>query len=185
MAGDFRLTEDGRAQRIRICEFQRLGSPTSDQPAPASSTAKVGSIPSTSFQTTLASDRYRDHRLLILYFDMTSMPVSDQLRALTSAQSFVERQMTSDDSISVLTFGGGGVRVESDFTSDRALLLKTLHSLTIGESQGLTGGTNDVSASDTMRRKNSRTSPQTIKKGSSKKRLCLEIPRRIYRLQWS
>jgi VWFA-related protein len=148
-ANDFRLTEDGKAQRVRICELQKLGGAPSDsqaQVAPGSNTASpsVHSLP-----TKQTGDQYYNHRLLVLYFDMTSMPVSDQLRTLSSARSFVERDMTSDDLVSILTYSGSGIRLEHAFSDDRAALLATIHSLAVGEGQGLTGGTNDASTADT------------------------------------
>ena len=45
--------------------------------------------------------KYKDHRLLALYFDMTTMPPVDQMRALEAAQKFIRTQMTD---------GGPGVR---------------------------------------------------------------------------
>ena len=39
--------------------------------------------------------RYKDRRLLALYFDMTAMPPADQLRALAAAEKFIRTQMTA------------------------------------------------------------------------------------------
>ncbi len=40
---------------------------------------------------------HRDRRLLVLYFDMTSMPQADQLRALSAAEKFIRSQMSPAD----------------------------------------------------------------------------------------
>jgi len=37
--------------------------------------------------------RYRDRRLLVLYFDLTAMPPADQMRAYAAAQAFIDSQM--------------------------------------------------------------------------------------------
>ncbi|MCP6756892.1 hypothetical protein NL533_35220, partial [Klebsiella pneumoniae] len=48
---------------------------------------------------TVDSQRYRNRRLLALYFDMVGMYPADQMRALTAAEQFVRTQMTTVDSI--------------------------------------------------------------------------------------
>jgi VWFA-related protein len=149
-AGDFIVTEDGKVQKVSVCEFQDLDSDTARSAAVTAGLQPnpVGGNPS-SAMTTATELQYRDHRLIAMYFDMASMPVSDQLRALNSAQTFVDTQMRSPDMVSILTFSGAGVRVEHDFTGDRNALLQTLHALLVGEGQGQTGDANDASSSDT------------------------------------
>ena len=68
--------------------------------------------------------RYRDHRLLALYFDMSTMQPADQLRAFDAALKFIDTQMDSSDLMAVMTFEGGAVRVRQDFTGDRAQIAK-------------------------------------------------------------
>jgi hypothetical protein len=58
--------------------------------------------------------RYRDRRLLVLYFDLTAMPPADQLRAYSAAQTFVDAQMQPNDLLAIMTFGGGAVRIKQD-----------------------------------------------------------------------
>ena len=71
--------------------------------------------------------RYKDRRLLALYFDMTSMPVPDQLRALSAAQKFIRTQMAKPDLVAIMMFSGSGVQqVLQDFSDDRNQLLTTL-----------------------------------------------------------
>ena len=68
--------------------------------------------------------RYRDHRLLALYFDMSTMQPADQLRAFDAALKFIDTQMDPSDLMAVMTFEGGAVRVRQDFTGDRAQIRK-------------------------------------------------------------
>ena len=51
--------------------------------------------------------RYRDRRLLVLYFDLTAMPPADQMRAYAAAQTFIDTQMKPADLVAIMTFGGG------------------------------------------------------------------------------
>ncbi len=66
------------------------------------------------------------NRRLALYFDMTSMPVADQLRSLDAAQKFISTQMGQSDKLSLIRHTSAGVETLQDFTTDRTRLLSTL-----------------------------------------------------------
>jgi VWFA-related protein len=151
-AGDFTIFEDGVPQTVRFFEHQKLMEP----PALSSAEYQPGNVHiyDKLTRTGLAAERpggtrYKDHRLLALYFDMTAMPPSDQIRALTAATRFVRSQMTSSDLLAILRYAGGTVDVLQDFTGDRDRLLSILGTLIVGEGQGLDQSTNDAAASDT------------------------------------
>jgi VWFA-related protein len=152
-ADDFVLTEDGIPQKIRFCDHQTL--PTAAEPLPPSSTKDESlTIYKKLTRTQLATEnqdnlRYKDRRLLALYFDLTSMQPGDQLRALTAAEKFVRTQMTSVDLVSILRYQGGSVDVLQDFTADRNRLLSILQTLIVGEGQGDVESIDDASSADT------------------------------------
>ena len=107
-AKDFSVTENGVAQEIRFFERQTL--PQTPGPAPAPTLAapehihiydKLGRTQISS--ETPGSTRYKDRRLLALYFDMSAMPPGDQLRALAAAEKFIRTQMTPADLLALLT----------------------------------------------------------------------------------
>ncbi len=77
--------------------------------------------------------RYKDRRLLALYFDLTAMPPSDQIRALAAAEKFVRTQMTPADLVAILRYSGGAVDVLQDFTGDHDRLLSILQTMIVGE----------------------------------------------------
>jgi VWFA-related protein len=77
--------------------------------------------------------RYRNRRLLVLYFDLSAMPPPDQARAYSAARKFLSEQITAQDLVAVMTFQGGAVRVKQDFTSDRAALQEVVETLIYGE----------------------------------------------------
>jgi len=152
-ANDFTLTEDGVPQKIRFCEHQSL------QPSPLSPSPTTSAQPDITIYKRLnrgqlapekpESLRYKDRRLLALYFDMTAMRPADQLRALEAAQTFVRTQMSQVDLISILRYGGGSVDVLQDFTADRNRLLSILETLVVGEGQGSIDSIQDASSADT------------------------------------
>jgi len=141
-ANDFIVAEDGEPQTVSFVEFQRLPDRPADTRAvalprgagPASVAARVPSATQGQITIPPAGDtRYRDRRLLVLYFDLTAMPPADQMRAYAAAQQFIDAQMQPSDLLAIMTFGGGAVRVKQDFTSDRAALREVIQTLIFGD----------------------------------------------------
>lgn len=152
-AKDFTLTEDGTPQIIRYCEPQNLGEIAKPLPPETPSTEDVKVFyrlaPSQIAPETMEDERYKNRRLLALYFDMTSLPPADKLRALSSAEQFVRTQLTTVDLVSIMRYNGGTVEVLQDFTNDRNRLLSILETMVVGEGQGSADATDDASSSDT------------------------------------
>src|ERR1019366_2302936 len=152
--GDFILSEDGKKQKIAICEYQKLDNtpvgPVGQalppaNPNPASSSAPPAAPPAT--PTTIAAGKpgeikYKDRRLLVLYFDMTSMPLQDQIRAQENAMRFVRTDMTAADTVAVMSFTNR-LNLLQDFTTDRDLISKAVNSLIAGEGSDLAAATDD------------------------------------------
>ncbi len=147
-ARDFSVTEDGKPQTIAFVEYQKLpDAPAPDLPAISYRGAAVPQLTRTQISAERPGEvRYRDRRLLVLYFDMTAMPPADQIRALTAAQTFVRTQMTSSDLVAVMMYAGGAVQVLEDFTDDRDHLLTTLQTLIVGEEADVVPAEEDTGA---------------------------------------
>ncbi len=155
-AKDFTVTENGVPQTLSFCEFQKLeekaepaaATPTAAPAAPA--TPKAAPVTNTQIASEAPGDiKFRDRRLLAIYFDMSAMPVPDQLRALTAARSFIQKQMTKADLLAIMKFEGGAVRVMQDFTDDRDTLFAVIDKMVAAEGQGFDETTADESAADT------------------------------------
>jgi VWFA-related protein len=151
-AKDFTVTEDGVPQAIAFFEHQRLPETPSAEP-PAQSEPENITIYHKLAMTRISPEspgniRYKDHRLMALYFDMTAMPPADQLRSLVAAQKFIRTQMTSADLICILRYSGGAVEVLQDFTDDRNRLLSIIETMVVGEDQGWDESPDDASTSD-------------------------------------
>jgi VWFA-related protein len=132
---DFRVYEDGKLQTLKSVDFQHLNNnvlppPTEPQPelkprfynpsaAKAANTARLS--------------KYQDRRLIVLLFDFSSMEPPEQMRAEDAAIKFLNSQMTSSDSVSIMTFGTE-LQTVLDFTSDRDLLIKAIRRFHVGES---------------------------------------------------
>ncbi len=92
--------------------------------------------------------KYKDRRLLVMFFDLTGMPIQDQMRSQNAALKFLQSQMTPSDLMAIMTFSTD-LKVLEDFTDDRDLLAKDIKNLSIGEGTDIAGATSDDSSEDT------------------------------------
>jgi VWFA-related protein len=152
-AKDFTITEDNVPQTIKIFDYERLDEIPS---APPLQERRVEDIKIYEKLTTTqispeppGSFKYREKRLLCLYFDMSTMPQGDQLRALAAGEKFIRTQMTASDLVAIMKYSGAGPEVLQDFTDDRDRLLSMLETIAVGEGQGNDENPNDASTSDT------------------------------------
>src|ERR1051326_3670233 len=159
--GDFIVTEDGKKQDVKICEYQELEETIAPTPVPAkkveAAANKTEDKPAQPAVKSLTANqiapskpgevKYKDRRLLVMFFDMTSMPIQDQIRAQTAAQKFLKTQMQPSDLMAIMTFASE-LQVKQDFTDDKDALQKVVKGLTIGEgsdfaADGSTGADNE------------------------------------------
>ncbi len=149
-AKDFKVTEDGVEQTIKLFEFQQVPETIEPEPPATAAPRALRRLPQTQISAELPGDtRYQNKRLLVLYFDMTAMPPPDQLRAVAAAEKFIRTQMTTADLMALMRFEGGAVRVMSDFTADRERLNNILRTMIVGEAEGYDESVADDSSSDT------------------------------------
>ncbi len=149
-AKDFTVLEDGVPQTIRFFEYQKL--PESREiPVPAGPArgVPVDKLARTQIAPEApGSEKYRDKRLLALYFDMTAMPPPDQIRALEAAQKFIHNNMSAADLMCIMQYTGSSVQVLQDFTDDRDKLQTVVETLIVGEGTGLDENASDASTAD-------------------------------------
>ena len=132
---DFAVTEDGNPQQISFFDFENV-----DRPATAAS--PLGPVAPGRFSNVdLAAEskdqlRFKDRRLVVLFFEMTSMQAPDQLRALDAAQKFIATQLGPADMICLMRHAGAGVEVLQDFTADRGRLLSVVATMAAGVNGG-------------------------------------------------
>src|ERR1035437_5821547 len=159
-AKHFTVSEDGVAQTISFCEFQKLDEMVAPAepavvPAAAPASAPVANpiaVPGvTAHQITPERPgdiRYRDRRLMAMYFDMSAMPVPDQIRAEAAAMKFIRTQMLPADLMAIMAFNGAAVQVLQDFT-DKKDDLETVINKLFAADTGLDENANDESTADT------------------------------------
>jgi VWFA-related protein len=159
-AKDFTITEDGKVQDIKKCEYQELKNDPITEPPPAAALTPrpaVAEAPKPEVKAVTTNQiapaktgeiKYQNKRLMVMFFDMTSMPINDQIRAQESAIKFIKTQITPSDLVAIMRFAAD-VKVVEDFTDDRDLLIKDIKGLTIGEGQGFDVADTSDAAADT------------------------------------
>src|SRR5208337_1685566 len=128
-AKDFRVFEDGVPQTITSFSLENVEklaqASTANGPPPTIDLDKLP--PNVSPARVL-----QDHRLTLLFFDVSSMQPDDLMRALKAATTFVKQRLTPADLVAVVTYTSS-LRVVQNFTNDRAALSKTLNGILLGE----------------------------------------------------
>jgi VWFA-related protein len=135
-AKDFVVIEDGQPQDIAFVEYEALdAAPASSQAVMTGQETQPVATASTMATTTpdvvsVPGDAtYRGRRLIVLYFDLYSMPFFDKIRTFENAATYVTQRMTPADMVAVMVFDGAGVRLKQNFTNDRAALGDVIQAL--------------------------------------------------------
>ncbi len=142
-AEDFAVTEDGNPQPLSFFEYQNIDKLDDAARMPTGPVVALPRLP----HAEITPARYKDHRLLVLYFDEASTPAEDQARALETAQKFVNGQMSSADMVCLIRYAGAGPEILQDFTGDRNRLLSVLATMSrAGVPSGTDSGLVDFNA---------------------------------------
>jgi len=80
----------------------------------------------------------RDHRLIVLFFDTTSLNPEDLIRSTDAANNYIKKQMSPADLVAVIMFGTT-FKVLANFTNDRDVLQKAVISMVPGKEALLAG----------------------------------------------
>ncbi|MBS1854672.1 MAG: VWA domain-containing protein [Acidobacteria bacterium] len=146
---DFAVTEDGKPQAIRVFEFQRLSlDPAPPEKPPSLEDADADPEPPVKMITAEEPGKvqYHDKRLMVMFFDLGSMGIPEQLRAQEAATTFIDSQMTASDMVAIMMYTSG-LQVLTDFTGNRDMLRDIVKDLPIGEMAEL-AGTADTATDD-------------------------------------
>ena len=139
---DFTIQENGRNQRIESFDFQSV-----DQAAPLDEATISGSAGRIALgkggiagNGGIATEaQLRDHRLVVLFFDLTSMQPEDIERSVDAARNYINKQMQPADLVAAISLGDA-LSLDQDFTQDKQLLLKAVNSYSNGSGSGFQAG---------------------------------------------
>src|SRR6204780_146320 len=136
-ANQFTITDEGKPQAITSFSFadiEAIETATADEAKPI--VVAVDNDGPNSPSADAISDALRDRRLIVLFFDLTSMQTDDLIRAHDAADKFVKHQMTKADVVAVVVFSTR-INVLANFTNDRTVLNKAIAQLTPDNSANL------------------------------------------------
>ena len=136
---DFTVLEDNKPQQVISFDLENTDAVLSTAATEAPLLGKTQPKASAAPQDALATRPLKDRRLIILFFDLSSMQPDEVDRATTAAQNYVDKQMVAADLVSVVSLGDT-LSVNQDFTSDRALLKKALQGFNLGAGGGFEEG---------------------------------------------
>lgn len=140
--GDFTLLEDGKPQTISSFDFENLDTvPLASTEGPAQTTVEGKPVapPKPILTRKDAEEALNNKRVIVLFFDITSMNPDETSRAVDAAKKYVQNKMTSADMIAIVSLASN-LRLDQDFTNDRARLLRVLNRYTFSEGQGMDNG---------------------------------------------
>ena len=137
-AEDFELIENKQSQKISVFEHQRLESAAPPLSIAATPAAAPASAPLISASKP-GELRYRDRRLIVLFFDLSSLAVAEQIRARKGAEDYIHKSMNESDLLAVMSFSSQ-LKILHDFSSDKESLLAAVKSLRLGEGSELAEG---------------------------------------------
>lgn len=129
----FSITEDGKAQKISTFEYsdiERIETAGNGDSAPV--TVPLGTVSTPEEIKAVV----RDHRMIVLFFDLTSLQAEDLLRSTRAAQKYLQEQMTPADLVGIVAFGNT-LKVVANFTNDRDLLKQSIDALVPGHEAAL------------------------------------------------
>jgi VWFA-related protein len=125
----FSVAEDGKDQKVSTFDYydvEKLEKAGAADTAPI--TIPIGSVaPAEEVRRQI-----RDRRMIVLFFDLTSLQPNDLTRSTLAAKQFLTRQMTPADLVGVVAYGNQ-LRVIADFTNDRDLLSTAVDALLPGK----------------------------------------------------
>jgi len=139
--GDFTILEDNKTQQVSSFDVENTDiAPTVAQPTNPllGATRPIPAKPPDATATNSAA--FKDRRLIVLFFDLSSMQPDEVDRAVAAAETYVEKQMTAADLIAVVSLSNS-LNVNLEFTEDRAALKKTLAGFGAGAGEGFDAGT--------------------------------------------
>jgi len=165
---DFTVLEDNRAQTVESFDFEELDAVATPieiademlaaaaRPSAAEAKARAAASGAATPPDAAAplpsrpvSD-LRDRRLMVLFFDLSSMEPEEVARAVQSGRDYVTTRLSPADVIGIVSLGTS-LEVVQDFTADRSLLLAAMDQLSPAEGAGFTtaAATDAESAVDT------------------------------------
>ena len=138
-ASDFQIMEDKKPQRIASFDYENVDlAAVLAEKRTAGGKASVSDLLERNFAA--SPDALRDHRLIVLFFDLSSMQDEDIDRAVDAADNYINKQMAPADLVALVSMSTG-LSMDQDFTSDKTALLRGVNKYNGSDETGFANGT--------------------------------------------
>src|SRR5579863_7927490 len=136
---DFTVYENGKQQQIATFDFQSVDMATPLNEATVSGLAAGAQGPGSKAAVVAKPEDLRNHRLIVMFFDLTSMQPEDLDRCVEAARDFLKKKMAPADLVALVSLGDT-LKVDQDFTADKDALEKEVGIYNGTEGQGYAQG---------------------------------------------
>jgi VWFA-related protein len=141
---DFTIYENGKQQQIATFDFQSVDMATPLNEATISGLAAGPNASNDKAVVVTKPEDLRNHRLIVMFFDLTSMQPEDLDRSVEAAKTFLRTKMQRADLVALVSLGDT-LSVDQDFTADKDALIQKVGSYNGTEGQGFAQGANSNS----------------------------------------
>src|SRR5581483_7572212 len=138
---DFKIFENGKEQQIATFDFQSVDMATPLNEATVSGLAAGPSTNGSKAVVVAKPEDLRNHRLIVMFFDLTSMQPEDLDRCVEAAKAFLKTKMQAADLVALVSLGDT-LKVDQDFTADKDALIREVGVYNGTEGQGFAQGAN-------------------------------------------
>jgi VWFA-related protein len=136
---DFKIYENGKEQQIDSFDFESVDMAV---PLKEATVSGLAAGPTGTKAVVVAKpEELRNHRLIVMFFDLTSMQPEDLERSVDAAQAFLKTKMQPADLVALVSLGDT-LNVDQDFTADKNALINEVGAYNGTEGQGFAQGAN-------------------------------------------
>jgi len=146
-ASDFTVLENNKPQKVSSFDYQAV-----DQAARLNENTVSGKAPTIAqiLDRSMGTDpaQLRDHRLIVMFFDLSSMQDEDIDRAVDAAKEYIKNKMAPADLVAIASLSTT-LSLDHDFTADKDQLIAAVSKFN-GSNEGAAfadGSTSDTTVS--------------------------------------
>jgi VWFA-related protein len=136
---DFSIYENGKKQQIDSFDFESVDKAAPLNEATVSGLAAGVSGKDNNAVVVAKPEDLRNHRLIVMFFDLTSMQPEDLDRSVAAAKDFLKSKMQPADLVALVSLGNT-LKVDQDFTTDKDALTNEVGAYNGTEGQGFALG---------------------------------------------
>jgi VWFA-related protein len=136
---DFSIYENGKQQQIASFDFESVDKAAPLSEATVSGLAAGATGDGSKAVVVARPEDLRNHRLIVMFFDLTSMQPEDLDRSVDAARDFLKKKMQAADLVALVSLGDT-LKVDQDFTADKDALAREVGAYNGTEGQGFAEG---------------------------------------------